>query len=98
MSLPPMDPTVEAKHIVAMHEEVIKAVLAKLEAGDTRMDQMEAKVDKVAEDTGLLLEILDALKGGFKVIGWLGTFAKWVGGIIGAIVAVWGFVRAIKGG
>lgn len=98
MSLPPIDPAKEAEHVMEMHEEFKKAVLAKLEASESRMDQMESKVDKVAEDTSLLLEILDALKGGFKVIGWLGTFAKWVGGIVGAIVAVWGFVRAVKGG
>lgn len=61
-----------------------------------RMDLMdtEIKINIRATNlnTGLTQEILDLFsdfKSGFRVLGWLGTGAKWLGGIAGAGVALW---------
>jgi hypothetical protein len=97
MSLPPIDPTLEAQHIVAMHEEFKKAVLHELGQTKGEVSDLKDQIQELKEGVGILLEILSATKGGIKFLGWLGVFAKWVGGIVGAIVAVWSFVRAIKG-
>ena len=51
---------------------------------------MESEIAKV--DFGKLSEMVDALdtmKGGVKVLGWLERPAKWFGAIAGAIAAAW---------
>jgi hypothetical protein len=81
--------------------------------GETRMNEIEAalkrntevtvKTAKFVEDnSGILLELSDAFKtarGGFKVLGWLGTVAKWLGGVSAAGMALWGaYYAATHGG
>lgn len=52
----------------------------------------------VREDTRELLDIIKSVKGGFKVMGWLGAALKWAGGIAAAFAGIYAFVRNIKGG
>lgn len=61
-----------------------------------RMNLMDAEIKintrATNHNTGLTQEILDLFsdfKSGFRVLGWLGTGAKWIGGIAGAGVALW---------
>lgn len=56
---------------------------------DLRFQAVENKLNKIDADTGELLEIFHSLKGGFQVLGWLGLFAKWVGGVAGAVYGAW---------
>ena len=50
---------------------------------------------KIDTNTGLTQEIVDifsALKGGIRVIGWVGNLAKWTSGVavaVGAIYVFW---------
>lgn len=53
------------------------------------MQEMKLQVRKIECDTRELLEIFHSLKGGFRVLGWLGLFAKWVGGVAGAVYGAW---------
>ena len=52
----------------------------------------------VAGDTTELLDLFRSVKGGFKVLSWLGNFAKWVAAILAAFAAIYAFVHNIKGG
>lgn len=95
----------EYQHVLAMHEEFKSAVLQKLEAGEKRMDGMDTKMSEqsemltsLMEKLSIILEIFEAAKGGFKALGWLGTGIKWIGGIAGALAAIWAFVQTIKTG
>lgn len=61
-----------------------------------RMDLMDAEIKRNIAATNVntalaqeILELFSAVKGGFRVLGWLGTGAKWLGGIAGAGVALW---------
>lgn len=54
-----------------------------------RMDLMDAEIKTNNELTQDIRDLLAAFKGGFRVLGWLGTGAKWLGGIAGAAVALW---------
>lgn len=80
-------------------------------ASDIRIDSLERSVQQVSEgleqntiitngiklsmDEGI--EILNALKGGLKVMGWLGKFAKWVAAIAAGFAAIYAFVQNIRG-
>ena len=52
----------------------------------------------IAGDTSELLDLFKSVKGGFKVLSWLGSFAKWVAAILAAFAAIYAFVHNIKGG
>lgn len=56
---------------------------------------MESEIQKV--DFGKLAEMVDAIdtmKGGVKVLGWLERPAKWFAAIAGAIAAAWAMYHA----
>lgn len=61
-----------------------------------RVDALEGKLDantemtrRIEERTAGVVEMFDAMKGGFKVLGILGQIGKWVAYIAGAVTAVW---------
>ncbi len=64
-------------------------------------EQLTGFEGKLAENTavtGEILEIMSAAKMGFKVLGWVGTFVKWGGGVAAGFVALWALWQAIKHG
>lgn len=84
----------------------------RLENGDQRFESIE-KVQRdqaeqllkqgeaLNENTAITKEvrdILDTAKTGFKVLGGLGAFGKWVMYVAGGVTAVWGLITAILHG
>lgn len=95
----------DVAHIVAMNEEFKKAVLYQLSAGEKRMNGLDSRIaentrltQELKADTGELLDIFKSIKGGIRVIGWIGAAAKWVGGLLGAALAIWAFIQSITHG
>ena len=79
--------------------------LARLDAIESRMDALDlamkgntAATLEGNRDVRELLEIFQAVKGGFKVLGWLGTAAKWVAALVGAAGAVYAAWHTATGG
>jgi len=60
----------------------------RLDAGAKRMDRIETKLDDNTAATSEVLEILRSAKGFFRVLGYLGTFTKWVVTICAGVAAV----------
>lgn len=63
-----------------------------------RMDKFERAME---ENTGMTRDIRDLMltaRTGFKVLGWVGTGARWVGGIAAAIAAVYSLIYIIMHG
>lgn len=54
-----------------------------------RMDTMQRELTANTEVTTEVRELLSAAKGGLKVIGGIGTIAKWIGGIGAAGVSIY---------
>lgn len=68
------------------------SVFSQFRAGSERMAKLEQATEHNSqaldaatkeiraqrEDTAEMIELFQAMKGGFKVLGWLGLFAKWV--------------------
>lgn len=48
-----------------------------------------------AESTKEMVEIFGTAKGGFKVLGWIGTGIKWLGGISIAMAGMYAFFYAL---
>jgi len=74
-------------------------VAQSLRDGRERMDRIESDVRSNTDitaamkaDTQDVLDILNAVKGGLKVLGWLGTAMKWIATVGGAVATVWGLV------
>ena len=78
----------------------LEEIHQRLKAGDERMAGLERQV---AENTALTREntaitrdikdLLDAARLGFKVLGGLGVFIKWAGGIAAGLAALWALIH-----
>lgn len=51
----------------------------------------------IATDTGELLELFRAAKGGFKVVGWMGGALKWAAAIGAAVVGLYAAIQQARG-
>lgn len=100
------DPTPDASMREMLHDAVDTSadVNRRMGALEGRMTAVEQGVKEntvltsgIAEGTTELLDLFKSVKGGFKVMGWLGNFAKWVAGIAAAFAAVYAYVQSIRG-
>ena len=60
-----------------------------LNAGAKRMDQMQTELAKNTVVTTEVRDFLAAVRGGFKVLGWLGGLVKWAAPIAAAAATLW---------
>lgn len=86
-------------------DERIREITSRLDAGSRRMLAIEAELKEhkkeLALNTEVTTEIRDILRmgrAGLRVLGGLGSIAKWLGGIAAAALSIWGFVQTIKSG
>ena len=56
-----------------------------------------AMTERLTDDTQELLDLFKSVRGGFRVMGWLGGFAKWVAAIAASFAAIYAFVQNLKG-
>lgn len=73
------------------------AIEGRMTAVEQGMKENTKITAEIAEGTTELLDLFKSVKGGFKVMGWLGNFAKWVAGIAAAFAAVYAYVQSIRG-
>lgn len=66
--------------------------------GDTRLSALETELAANSVTTGEVRDILQVAKTGLKVIGGIGTFVKWIGGIAAGLAALWGLYVTARGG
>lgn len=77
----------------------------RLDAIEARLDAIEAGTrDSLAatlegnRDAREMLEIFQAVKGGFRVLGWLATAVRWAGYLAAGAAAIYGAWHAIQAG
>ena len=51
----------------------------------------------ISSDTSELLEIFRSVRGGFKVMGWLGVVAKWVAAMAAAVAGIYALIQSMRG-
>ena len=86
---------VEAATDQAADMLVVQTRLRALEMG---MEVNTKITASIGADTAELLDMFRAAKGFFKFAGWVGNAIKWLAGIAAAFVALYAFVKNIKGG
>jgi hypothetical protein len=64
---------------------------------EDKLDANTFATEKIATDTADLIDLLNTVKGGLKVLGWIGGFAKWVTGLTAMFAALYAFVQNIRG-
>ena len=83
--------------------EVVRREQSQVSA-EIRQEQAELRAElknntavtaQIKERTEDLIGFFEAAKGGLKVLGWLGTAIKWLGGIAAACVGIYALVQAI---
>ena len=60
-----------------------------LAARSEEIADIKVSVKQAADTSKEMLNLFSALKGGFKVLGWLGMFAKGAAGLTAAAVSLW---------
>lgn len=76
-------------------EERLAAIEERLDRGSDRMDRIERTLNENTDATLEVRDLINTVKGGFKVLGWLGGGAKWIGSLATAGAAIYGFIWAI---
>ena len=66
-----------------------QAAADRLAKGDARMGRLEIGLAENTAVTHEVRDLLTAFKGGFRVLGWLGTGLKWVSGIAIACTTIY---------
>lgn len=86
-------------------QSMTESQLGRLEAIESRVDLIEraVKENTVAtlegnRDTREVLEMIQAVRLGFKVLGWLGSAAKWLAGVGGAAAALYTLWHSLGSG
>jgi tetrahydromethanopterin S-methyltransferase subunit B len=76
-----LDPAVEFRTQVFRQFHAGSERMAKLEQATEHnsqaLDAATKEIQAQREDTAEMIELFKAMKGGFKVLGWLGLLAKW---------------------
>jgi len=69
-----------------------------LAARSEEIAAIKDSVKQAADTSREMLDMFSTLKGGFKVLGWLGMFAKGAAGLAAAGVALWAAYNQIRHG
>lgn len=98
------DTTEHGEDYESMSEEQWRThVLRSFAKGSARMDSMDEQIQantteikantaitlRVEKNTGEVLEVFSAVKGGFRVLEWIGKGAKWLAAISAAGLVLW---------
>lgn len=75
----------------------MRALQIRVSALERGVKENTELTETVSVDTKELLDLFRAAKGGFRVVGWLGTFAKWVAGIVAGGATVYVAWQKLRG-
>lgn len=88
------DKQIKAEYRLSEDLSELQARMLAVERSLSRNNQITAGI---STDTAALLEIFQSVKGGFKVMGWLGVVAKWVAAMVAAIVGTYALIQSARG-
>lgn len=83
---------------MAADSQWMAAIEERLKQGDERMGRIETGLAENTAATKDVLDVMEAAKTGFRVLGHMGTAAVWVGKLAAAGSAVWAAWYAITHG
>ena len=83
---------------LATNTTITKGIGEQQKATNETIQDMQGEFKKV--DFGKLSDMVDAIdsmKGGVKVLGWLGVAMKWIAAAAGAVLAIYSLLHAWSG-
>lgn len=98
---PPEGDAANVQHIIRRFEADEawrRAIEDRLDRGSDRMKAIEDELRQNTDTTREVRELMELGRSGFKVLGFFGVAAKWVGAIAAAFVSVWGLIYTITHG
>lgn len=60
------------------------------------LKDISTQLDQNTVLTADIKDFLTTVRGGFKVLGWLGSGLKWLGALAAAVLAIWAFLELLK--
>lgn len=75
----------------------IRALQIRVTSLERELKENTELTEDISGDTKQLLDLFQTAKGGFKVVGWIGTFAKWSVGLAAGLVALYAAWQKVKG-
>ena len=78
--------------------ERMQRIEAELARHTEQLDQLQADLQRNTAATEEVRDLLEAAKGAFRALNGIGIVVRWVGGIAGAGVAIWGAIYALTHG
>ena len=76
----------------------MQRIEAELAQQTAQLQRLQQDMQRNTEATEEVRDLLAAAKGAFRALNAIGIVVRWVGGIAGAGVAIWGAVYAITHG
>ena len=76
------------------HTEELRAVKKENEKQNQQLKKIEDKIDRVERNTDSLVNLFQAGEGTVKTFKWIGKLVVWIGGIAGAVTAIWAFITS----
>lgn len=89
---PSADATAYELHVIRRFE----AIEDRLDRGSDRMKAIEQELRENTDTTKEVRELLEVGRSGFKVLGWMGAAAKWLGGVAVAVGAIWSVLHGVQ--
>lgn len=71
--------------------ETVDKTQKEVEQLSASVTELKESVDTLTKSTADMVEMFEAGRGAFKVLGWIGTFAKWASVVAAGTAAFWAF-------
>lgn len=78
--------------------ERMARIEAELAQQTEQLKQLQQDMQRNTQATEEVRDLLSAAKGAFRALDGIGIVVRWIGGIAGACVAIWGAIYAITHG
>lgn len=90
-------PTDPIAIILANQIEHLEAEVAELKKELEEFKGIQIEINRNTAMTQELLDLFQSVRGGFKVLGWLGNLAKWVGGLAAGCYGIYTYWLKVTG-
>ena len=57
----------------------------------TRLDTQDKLLNAIHDDIAVIQDVLNTFKSGMRILGWIGTAAKWFAAMVAGGAALWTF-------
>lgn len=82
----------DSKHELEALMETVDKTQKEVEQLSASVTELKESVDTLTKSTADMVEMFEAGRGAFKVLGWIGTGIKWAASLAAGGVALWAII------